>query len=118
MKGKSSPVENIQYHLQVKMFVAVFFVLAVYLGGGWSKHPARPAAQTDPEMVQYLQDQFARAKDLNRPMVNGEVNLLPQGMEGFSNGIRCFFGKFSHSLLIVYSSLIKLANSYSISLTL
>ena len=34
-------------------------------------------------------------------MVNNEMNLLPQGMKGFANTIRCFFGECINKQLII-----------------
>ena len=80
-KSKMQPAKEI---ISFLLFVALCWC------GGTATHSAN---RTDPEMLQYLEDAFQRAKHLNRPMVNGEVNLLPQGKKGFSNTIRCFFGK-------------------------
>ena len=52
-----------------------------------------PAHPLDPEMLQYLEKVFEDAKSLNRPLIQGELNLLPPGKEGFANAVHCFFGE-------------------------
>ena len=51
-----------------------------------------PDIDVDPEMLQYLDQLYNSAKELQRPLVNGELNLLPQDIDGFANSIRCFTG--------------------------
>lgn len=52
------------------------------------------SAFLDPEMLQYLDRLYQHAKQLGRPLVNGEMNLLPEkAPSGFANSIRCFSGK-------------------------
>ena len=53
----------------------------------------KSAHSLDPEMLQYLEKVFEDAKSLNRPLVQGELNLLPLGKEGFANTVYCFFGE-------------------------
>lgn len=55
---------------------------------GTSKNDVYP----DPEMLQYLDKLYNSAKELQRPLVNGELNLLPEHTDGFANSIRCFTG--------------------------
>ena len=52
-----------------------------------------PDHSLDPEMLQYLEKVFEDAKSLKRPLVQGELNLLPPGKEGFANRVRLFFGE-------------------------
>lgn len=74
--------------------VAVFTILIVLHLGSWALAAAPASAHPpDPEMLQYLEQVFEDAKSLNRPLVKGELNLLPRGKDGFSNTIRSFFGE-------------------------
>ena len=70
-----------------KATVAVFTTIMMLHITSTSAHPP------DPEMLQYLEKVFEDAKSLNRPLVQGELNLLPPGKEGFANTVRCFFGE-------------------------
>lgn len=47
----------------------------------------------DPETLQYLDRLYKNVKKLRRPLVMGELNLLPEHSEGFANSVRCFTGK-------------------------
>lgn len=47
----------------------------------------------DPETLQYLENLYQRVKDLHRPLVEGEMNLLPEQVQGFANSVMCFSGK-------------------------
>ena len=71
--------------------------------------PATQPIMPDPEMLQYLRQLFQGAKQLGRPMINGEMNLLPDGTKGFSNSLKCFSGK---GLILEMFWIIRLA-SYS-----
>lgn len=44
----------------------------------------------DPEMLHYLDTLYDQAKQLGRPLLNGEMNLLPKNTQGFANSVRCF----------------------------
>ena len=52
-----------------------------------------PAHPLDPEVLQYLEKVFEDAKSLSRPLVQGQLNLLPPGKEGFANRFLLFFGE-------------------------
>lgn len=72
---------------------AVFTILMVHLGTLATAATPTPAHPPDPEMLHYLEQLFQDAKRLNRPLVKGELNLMPRGKDGFANTIRCFFGE-------------------------
>ena len=55
------------------------------------------------EVVRYLDQIYDQAQELGRPLVNGEMNLLPEGVEGFANSVRCFYGEWLIELAIVAS---------------
>ncbi len=55
------------------------------------------------EVVRYLDQIYDQAQELGRPLVNGEMNLLPEGVEGFANSVRCFYGEWLIELAIEIS---------------
>ena len=70
-----------------KATVAVFTTIMMLHITPTSAHPP------DPEMLQYLEKVFEDAKSSNRPLVQGELNLLPPGKEGFASTVHSFFGE-------------------------
>ena len=78
----------------LRALVPVFTILIIQFRSITTQAATPTSAPSpDPEMLQYLEQVFKDAKSLNRPLVEGELNLLPQGKEGFANTIRCFFGE-------------------------
>lgn len=53
-----------------------------------------PLLIPDPEMLEYLDSLFESVKQLGRPLLNGEMNLLPAKDRGFANSVRCFSGEW------------------------
>ena len=47
----------------------------------------------DPETLRYLDTLYENVVNLQRPLVNGDLNLLPEHTEGFANSVRCFTGE-------------------------
>ena len=60
---------------------------------GGSSPSGTPRPFPDPEMLQHLRYLFLGAKQLGRPLMNGEMNLLPDRAKGFANSVRCFSGR-------------------------
>ncbi len=61
--------------------------------GKASSGTPRPLSDPDPEMLHHLRQLFLGAKLLGRPLVNGEMNLLPDRTKGFANSVKCFSGR-------------------------
>ena len=63
--------------------------------GDSSISPGTPIPFPDPELLRYLRQLYQGVKLLGRPLVNGELNLLPERAQGFANSVKCFSGEFS-----------------------
>lgn len=86
--------------MTVKTAAAILLSLqAVLLFQSVSASRTKPELFPDPEMLHYLENLYQRVKELRRPLVEGEMNLLPEHVQGFANSVMCFSGKMGLAAL-------------------